>query len=166
VSEEPASGQHWTGLVIRPDDWLDNDLLAAITLATGSTFERRGRTELGIVFAAGAEQIIEVECAGAKALFLRISSAQRTAAIVASINRHTLTWTEPVLRDQLSLETDPHGLIPLLMATGGAPPEPATTALLQRAQQHPSEEVQEAADYAIQLSKAWTSPLQPTCGLR
>jgi hypothetical protein len=157
VSEEPASGQHWTGLVIRPDDWLDNDLLAAITLATGTTFERLGSIDQGIVFAAGAEQIIEVECAGAKALFLRTRSPQRTAAIVASINRHTLTWTEPMLREQLRLETDPYGLVPLLMATGGAPPEPATADLLQQALEHPSEQVREAANYALRMSKTWTS---------
>jgi hypothetical protein len=157
VSEEPASGQHWTGLVIRPDDWLDNDLLAAITLATGATFERIGRTGVGIVFAAGNEQIIEVECAGAKALFLRIRSAERAAALIASISRHTLAWTEPMLRDQLSLETDPYGLVPLLMATGGAIPEPATADLLRQAMEHPSEQVREAADYAMRMSKAWTS---------
>jgi hypothetical protein len=157
VSEEPASGQHWTGLVIRPDDWLDNDLLAAITLATGTTFERIGRTDAGTVFAAGNEQIIEVECAGAKALFLRLHSPSRTAAITAAIRRHTLVWSEPVLRSQLSLETDPYGLIPLLMATGGAAPEPATADLLQRALEHPSEQVREAADYAMWMSKAWTS---------
>ncbi|MET9274141.1 hypothetical protein [Kribbella sp. NPDC003557] len=157
MSEEPASGQHWTGLVIRPDDWLDKDLLTAITLATGTAFEQVGRTDDGIVFAAGGEQIVEVECAGAKALFLRLRSAERTAAVIDAVNRHTLTWTEPVLRDQLSLDTDPYGLIPLLMATGGATPEPATADLLHGALVHPSEQVREAAGYAMRMSKAWTS---------
>lgn len=153
MSEE----RHWTGLVIRPDDWLDNDLLAAIALATGSTFEQIGRSELGLVFAAGTEQIIEVECDGAKALFVRTRSRARSAAIVESIDRHTLTWTESMLRNQLDLEADPSGLLPLLMATGGAPPEPATANLLRRAGEHPDAEVREAADYAIRRSKAWTS---------
>ena len=157
MSEEPTSGQHWTGLVIRPDDWLDKDLLTAITLATGTTFERLGRTASGTVFAAGDEQIVEVECAGAKALFLRLRSAERTAAVIEAVNRHTLTWTEPVLRSQLSLETDPYGLVPLLMATGGAAAEPATADLLERALVHPSEQVREAAGYAMRMSKAWTS---------
>ncbi|HZX05494.1 hypothetical protein [Kribbella sp.] len=157
MSEEPASGQHWTGLVIRPDDWLDNDLLAAIALATGSTFERIGHTGLGLVFAAGTEQIIEVECSGAKALFLRTRSRERSAAIIESIGRHTLTWTESVLRNQLVLETEPYGLVPLLMATGGAPPEPGTADLLRRAVEHPDAQVREAAGYAIRMSKAWTS---------
>lgn len=152
-----TSGQHWTGLVIRPDDWLDNDLLAAIALATGTTFERHGRIDAGLVFVAGTEQIIEVECAGAKALFLRTRSRERSAAIIETVDRHTLTWTESILRNQLSLETQPYGLVPLLMATGGAPPEPATADLLQRAMEHPSEQVREAADYAMRMSKAWTS---------
>ncbi|MFF0264954.1 hypothetical protein [Kribbella sp. NPDC004536] len=157
MSEEPASGQHWTGLVIRPDDWLDNDLLAAIALATGTTFERLGRTDVGIVFVAGTEQIIEVECAGAKALFLRTRTHARSVAIIDTVNRHTLAWTESMLRNQLSLDTDPYGLVPLLMATGGATPEPGTADLLQQALEHPSEQVREAVDYARRMSKAWTS---------
>lgn len=159
MSEESASGQHWTGLVLRPDDWLDKDLLAAIALATGSTFSRLGTSDLGIVFVAGTEQIIEVECADvrAKALFLRTRSGERSAAIIESIDRHTLTWTESMLRNQLDLETHPYGLVPLLMATGGAPPEPATADLLHWALEHPSGQVREAADYAMRMSKAWTS---------
>ncbi|MGW7685461.1 hypothetical protein ACWGID_32265 [Kribbella sp. NPDC054772] len=161
MSEQPASGQHWTGLVIRPDDWLDNDLLAAIALATGTSFERVGTGDLGIVFAAGTEQIIEVECADvrAKALFLRTRSPDRAALITEAVNRHTLTWTETMLANQVQhgLEADPYLLVPLLMATGGAVPQAATTDLLQRALEHPSEQVREAADYAIRMSKAWTS---------
>ncbi|MGZ0151005.1 hypothetical protein ACXJJ3_28395 [Kribbella sp. WER1] len=152
-----SEDRHWTGLVIRPDDWLDKDLLAAIALATGSTFERIGESELGIVFAAGSEQIVEVECAGAKALFLRTTSRARSAAIIESIGRHTLTWTESVLRNQLDLESDPYLLVPLLMATGGGEPEPGTADLLRRAVEHPDAAVREAAGYAIRMSKAWTS---------
>ena len=61
------------------------------------------------------------------------------------------------LRKQLSLETNPYGLLPLLMATDGAAPERATADLLQRALEHPSEQVRDAADYAMRMSKAWTS---------
>ncbi|MFD3403119.1 hypothetical protein ACFWUU_20715 [Kribbella sp. NPDC058693] len=155
------SEEHWTGLVIAPDDRLDNDLLLAITLATGSTFTCAGRDDLGIVYAAGSERIIEVECAevGAKALFLRTRSFERTSAIIDSIKRHTRTWTEQQLRTQLedSLTDDPYALVSLLMATGGLPPQPATSDLLSRALEHPSEQVRAAADYAIRISKAWTS---------
>ncbi|WP_130441337.1 hypothetical protein [Kribbella rubisoli] len=155
------SEEHWTGLVIAPDDRLDNDLLLAITLATGSTFEPLGRDDLGIVYAAGPERIIEVECAevGAKALFIRTRSLERTSAIIDSIDRHTRTWTEQLLCTQLeqSLAEDPYALVSLLMATGGMPPRPATSALLARAVEHPDEQVRKAADYAIRISKAWTS---------
>jgi len=165
VSHGPGTAQYWSALVIRPDDRLDADLLAAIAL-TGTTFEYAGDADFGTgvhatVYAADREQVIEVECAevGAKALFIRVRSRERAAAIEANIGLHTLIWTEQVLRNQLefSLEQDPYALVAMLMACGGASPEPATSDLLQRALEHPAEQVREAADYAMRMSKAWTS---------
>lgn len=158
------SDQHWSALVISPDDRLDADLLAAITLAAGVSFEYAADADFGTgvratTYTAGTEQVIEIDCAHAKALFIRVRSRERAAAIEASISRHTRTWTEQVLRNQLesSLEHDPYALVPLLMACGGGAPEPATADLLHRALEHADEQVREAADYAMRMSKAWTS---------
>lgn len=154
-------GRYWCALVIRADDEVDDALLAAVSAATGLTFEEYGSGGFGgetlaDVWKAGDSLLMEVECdeVGVKAVFVRADTAERAGAIRSAVGEHMSAWSEQMLRAQLadSFAESPEALVALLMATGGARPDDETLDLLQRALEHENEEVRQLAEYASQVA--------------
>ncbi|GAA1596899.1 hypothetical protein GCM10009678_93500 [Actinomadura kijaniata] len=163
-----AGGPYRCALVIRPTDGVDDDLLTEIADATGLNFALYGHGGFGgestaTVYTAGDDLLMEVVCdeTDAKALFVRARSAEHAAAIRNVIAARRPFWNEPTLRARLeeNLHEQPRALVALLMATGGAPPEPETAELLQRALDHDAEEVRNAAEYARLVATELVHPV-------
>lgn len=150
-------GPYRCALVIRLGDGVDDDLLAEIAEATGLTFVLYGNGGFGgevlaAVYAAGGNLLMEVlsDEVGAKALFVWADSAERAVVIRDVIGAGMSAWSERTLRAQLERDfaEQPGALVSLLMAAGGANPEPETLGLLRRALDHDDDEVRQAAEYA------------------
>ncbi|GAA4295751.1 hypothetical protein ACFQY7_23760 [Actinomadura luteofluorescens] len=152
-------GPYRSALVIRYEDGVDDALLSALADATGLTFAYYGNGGFGgetladvYADASGRTLLIEVAAdeVGVKAVFVRAESADEAVAIRAVIGEHVQVWTEQTLRAQLegTLSDAPWTLVALMMATGGAEPDPETADLLQRALGHGDGDVREAAEYA------------------
>lgn len=153
------AGPYRCALVIRYQDEVDDSLLDALTGATDLTFAYYGNGGFGgetlaDVYAdeSGRNLLIEVTAdeVGAKAVFVRAESADEAVAIRAVVGEHFQVWTEQTLRAQLeeALAEAPWTLVAMMMATGGAEPDPETVDLLQRALAHGDDDVREAAEYA------------------
>ncbi|TDD81611.1 hypothetical protein E1293_18215 [Actinomadura darangshiensis] len=156
-------GPYRCALLVRYEDEVDETLLAALAGATGLKFEYYGNGGFGgetlaDVYAdeSGGNLLIEVMAdeVGAKAMFVRAESAERAIAIRSVVGERYRVWTEQMLRAQLeeSLTEAPMSLVAMMMAVGGATPEPETMALLQRALGHREGAVREAAEYARQVA--------------
>ncbi|RKN08595.1 hypothetical protein [Streptomyces radicis] len=142
---------------------MDEALLAALTAETGLTFLFIGNGGFGggpvaDVYACGTALLIETSDpdTGVKALLVRADSAERAAAVRDALAAALGTvWTERALRAQVEASlpegADP-GLVALVMAVGGAEPEPGTAALLRRARRGLGREVREAARNAAAVA--------------
>ncbi|MGI5208233.1 hypothetical protein ACQEU6_42515 [Spirillospora sp. CA-108201] len=153
------AGPYRCALVIRYQDGVDDALLSALADATDRTFEYYGSGGFGgetlaevYADAAGRNLLMEVAAdeVGAKAVFVRSETADEAVAIRAVVGEHVQVWTEQTLRAQLeeSLTEAPWTLVAMMMAAGGAEPDPETADLLRRALAHGDDDVREAAEYA------------------
>jgi hypothetical protein len=156
-------GPYRCALVVRYEDQVDEALLSALAEATGLTFEYYGNGGFGgetlaDVYAAESGRNLLIEAMadeiGAKAMFAWAESAERAVAIRAVVGEHFKVWSEQMLRAQLeeALTEGPWSLVAMMMAVGGAEPEPETADLLQRALGHGDGDVREAAEYARQVA--------------
>ncbi|GAA2395321.1 hypothetical protein GCM10010404_61020 [Nonomuraea africana] len=160
-------GPYRCALVIRIEGGVDDDLLAEIAEATGLNFALYGNGGFGgesvaAVYTADGNLLMEVLCdeVGAKALFIWANSTERAVAIRDVIGARWSTWSEQMLRAQLeeTFEEQPTALVALLMAVGGATPEPETLDLLQRALDHDDTKVRQAAEYARLVASEFVHP--------
>ncbi|MCP2334802.1 hypothetical protein [Actinomadura rupiterrae] len=162
-----AGGRYWCALVVKASSEVDDALLAAIADATDLTFEYYGNGGFGgetlaDVYKADENLLMEVECdeVGVKALLIRADTTENAVAIRAVIGDSMSAWSEQMLRAQLedTFAESPQALVALLMATGGAQPDEATLALLQRAAEHDRAEVRHYAEYAAQVAAELVHP--------
>jgi hypothetical protein len=160
-------GPYRCALVIRLEDGVDDELLAALADTTGLDFDLHGTGGFGgetvaAVYAAGENLLMEVlsDEVGAKALFVWADSAEHAVAVRDVIGAHMSAWSEPMLRAQLvdTIAEQPAALVPLMMAAGGTEPEPETLELLQLALDHDDEEVRQAAEYARLVASELVDP--------
>jgi hypothetical protein len=162
-------GPYRCALVVRYEDEVDGTLLGALADTTDLTFEYYGNGGFGgetladvYADASGRNLLIEVAAdeVGAKAMFVRAESAERAVAIRAAVGERFQVWTEQTLRAQLeeALTEAPWTLVAMMMAVGGAEPEPETVDLLQRALAHGDEDVREAAEYARAVAGELVQP--------
>ncbi|WP_433473214.1 hypothetical protein ACQPZP_30795 [Spirillospora sp. CA-142024] len=162
-------GPYRCALVVRYEDEADEALLGALADATGLTFEYYGNGGFGgetladvYADASGRNLLIEVMAdeVGAKAMLVRSESAERAVAIRSVVGERFRVWTEQMLRAQLesSLTEAPWTLVAMMMAVGGATPEPETMDLLQRALDHGDDDVREAAEYAREVAGELVHP--------
>ncbi|MBE8519278.1 hypothetical protein ILP97_17470 [Amycolatopsis sp. H6(2020)] len=164
-----ADGRRYRcALVIRVEDRVDDHLLAEIGETTGLEFELYGSGGFGgetlaDAYTADGTLLMEVLCdeVGVKALFVWSDTAERAAAIRDVIGARLEAWSEQVLRAQLmtdTLERAPEALVALMMAGGGASPDPETLELLQRALSHDDHNVRVAAEYAQLVASELVHP--------
>jgi hypothetical protein len=151
-------------LVVRSGDAVDDELLGELASRTGMTFHEAGNGGFGggpvadvYVDESGDTVLIEAvdPDTGVKAFLVRAASADQAVAVRDVIGDRFAVWTEQTLRAQLAdtLAEQPWTLVPLMMAVGGAEPEPATLELLDSGLRHEDEEVRAAAGHAEALAK-------------
>ena len=123
--EAVAGGQVRCALVVRLEDGVDDDLLAAIADTTGLDFRLHGSGGFGgetlaDVYMADGNLLMEVlsDEVGAKALFVWADSADRAVAVRDVIGERLPVWSEQMLRAQLAdtFEAAPEALVALMMA--------------------------------------------------
>ncbi|MEV0664918.1 hypothetical protein ACIBI3_16630 [Actinomadura luteofluorescens] len=162
-------GPYRCALVVRYEDEIDDSLLGALADATGLTFAYYGNGGFGgetladvYADASGRSLLIEVVAdeVGAKAVFVRAESADEAVAIRTVVGERFQVWTEQTLRAQLegALADAPWTLVAMMMATGGAEPDPETVGLLQRALGHGDDDVRQAAEYARTVAAELVHP--------
>jgi hypothetical protein len=165
--EVVASGQVRCALVVRLEDGVDDDLLAAIADTTGLDFTLYGSGGFGgetlaDVYKANDNLLMEVlsDEVGAKALFVWADSADQAVAVRDVIGERLPVWSEQMLRAQLAdtVEAAPEALVALMMAAGGAAPDQETLDLLQHALDHDDDNVRTAAEYARLVASELVHP--------
>lgn len=157
-------GPYRCALVVRSGDAVDDQLLAELTARTGLAFARIGNGGFGggpvaDVHAdeSGGNLLIDTvdPDTGTRAMLVRAVSSERAIAIRAVIGDRFQAWTEQTLRAQLeeNIASQPWILVPMMMAVGGAEPEPETMRVLRQTLQHEDETVRSAAEHAEEIAK-------------